>query len=284
MRRLLLSLALGLVALGVLATTPGSAKAYLPVRFAGPRPASGNGNVNIFAPPTVRVQSNGSGVTKTNSSPGGHRAVVAPPDATRLWYGSSFTTSNCNSSAGSAMQSSNSSVMGSVISPYAGFRSVNQPSLANVSNGHAHDLYARYLGANSLGLVSNSNAGTGAKMAISVRQFNGSHAPLSAGQFFGFHLPQTADQLFGSQLPLSSGQFLGSQLPLSSGKFLGSHLPLSPGQFFGSHVSMSSGLFFGFHLPLSAGHFYGFHLPTDMSLPSPWDQAYRSIVEFAINL
>src|SRR5580704_17703081 len=92
MRSLMLSLALGIGAVGILATIPGTAKAFPPVSVTGSRSNNGYGNVNVFGLPTVRVQSNGFGVTETIYSPGGYRTVFTPNGVTRLWYGSSFTT------------------------------------------------------------------------------------------------------------------------------------------------------------------------------------------------
>src|SRR5579862_5282526 len=84
MRCLLVTLTLGLGAIGIVATTPGSAKAFPPTNTTGSRSNNGSGNVNVFGLPTVRVQSNGFGTTETIYSPGGYRTVFTPNGVTRL--------------------------------------------------------------------------------------------------------------------------------------------------------------------------------------------------------
>jgi len=132
MRSLLLSLALGLGALGIVATTPESAKAYWPATVTGSRFGT-SGNVNVFGVPVARVQSNGFGITETVFSPGGYRTVFTPNGVSRLWYGSSVTTVNFNPITGLTIRSTSPSITGFVFSPYAGFRLVGVPSFNNVS-------------------------------------------------------------------------------------------------------------------------------------------------------
>ncbi len=128
MRRLSLPLALGFVALGVLATTTESAKAYWPVGIVGPRAVNGHGNSNLGGQPAVRVQSNGFGVAKVINQPSGSRAAFMSNGTSRLWYGSGSTTANQNQSSGWTMQTSSSTAMSTVFSPYASFRSANVQS------------------------------------------------------------------------------------------------------------------------------------------------------------
>jgi hypothetical protein len=135
MRSSSLSLALGLVALGVLATTPGSAKAYWPASLIGLRSASGHGAGNVVGLPSARVPSNGVGATKAVYSPGAYRGTATPNSGSRLWFGSSSTTANSNPITGQAMQSGSPSVTANVFSPYAGIRSANVQSSSSVSNG-----------------------------------------------------------------------------------------------------------------------------------------------------
>jgi hypothetical protein len=132
MRSVLLSLALGLGALGIAATTPDSAKAYWPVNVTGGR-FNGTGNVNVFGAPVVRVQNNGFGITETVYSPGGYRTVFTPNGVTRLWYGSSVTTVNFNPITGLTARSTSPSITGTVFTPYLGFRTVSFPSVTTVS-------------------------------------------------------------------------------------------------------------------------------------------------------
>ena|SRR5579871_6371419 len=170
MRCLSLSLALGLGALGIVATTPGSAKALPPVSVTGSR-TNGNGNVNVFGLPTVRIQSNGFGTTETIYSPGGYRTVFTPNGITRLWYGSSFTTVNFNPITGYTVRSSSPSVTGFVFSPYGGLRSVNVPSFTSISNS-ALGLNSTFTGVNFRGSLNIPIPGTGTFMNLSAANLN----------------------------------------------------------------------------------------------------------------
>jgi hypothetical protein len=149
MRSLLLSLALGLGAAGIAATTPGSAKAFWPVTVTGGR-FNGTGNVNVFGVPVVRVQNNGFGITETVFSPGGYRTVFTPNGVTRLWYGSSMTTINFNPITGLTARSTSPSITGFVFTPYLGFRSVGFPSLNSVSAMNAFGQTASFSTLNGL--------------------------------------------------------------------------------------------------------------------------------------
>ena len=265
MRRLMLSLALGVAALGVLATSPGSAKAFWPVSVVGARSANGYGIASVAGLPTMRVQTNGFGVTKTIYSPGAYRSVFTPQSVSRLWYGSSFTTNPVN---GQTMQSGCHSMMGFVFSPYAGFRSVNQKSATNISSSSALPQYSRYIGINSSGSFNNSNTGAGTSMHLSGTKLYGTPlygTPLYATQLHGTPLYGTAlsgTPLYGTPLP-GGMHFYGSPLPD------GIHLYGSP---------FPEGI-----------HAYGTPLPPGTrlysgTLPGNWAFAYRSHVFFAINL
>jgi hypothetical protein len=105
MRSLSVSLACGLAALGILAITPQSVKAYWPANVSGLR-VNGHGTVNFFGRPAVHVQANGIGGFQTNS-------------IASLWYGSSATTGK------SGPVGAYATVMSHVFSPYAGFHSTN---------------------------------------------------------------------------------------------------------------------------------------------------------------
>jgi len=137
MRYSLQSLALGLVALGVLTTTPDSSKAYWPAGLIGLRSGNGFGGVNAMAMPAARTPSNGFGGTTAAYSSGVYHSAVTPNSVSRLWFSSSSSTANSNPLTGSAMQSSRSSATANVFSPYASFRTANVQSSSNGSNKSA---------------------------------------------------------------------------------------------------------------------------------------------------
>jgi hypothetical protein len=174
MHRPLLSLALGIVALGVLAATPGSAKAFPPTGVMGSRSANGCGSASVVGVPAARIQSSGYGMTKPLYSPAASRAAFTSRDVSRLWFGSSAV--NFNAITVNTMRSRGASVMNSVFSPYSGFSSGNWSTFTNVSRGSGLGAFSDYIGSNSNSWL-NMFRTTGAIFPISPEMYMapGSH-------------------------------------------------------------------------------------------------------------
>jgi hypothetical protein len=135
MRKLVLGIALGLGALGIMAATPASAKAFWIMTARGPVNVSGYnlgafGVFNAYGAPAYRPIITPWGIASNYYYPGGYHFSYTPTSVSSIYTSPSMLSYSYNAWYGYLLSVSSPAYVGYSYSPYMGYRPFAIPSVS----------------------------------------------------------------------------------------------------------------------------------------------------------